>query len=94
MSSNVAQKEQRKRNTFRAEEHLNEEELEQLDELTREYHVQRKAIIAKARERWIRENKAKLESERIAKKVEKLKEECKYYETLLSVKEFEARKGE
>lgn len=95
MSSKVAHEEkQRVRNTFRAEEHLDADELDKLDELTKEYHVQRKAIIAKARERWIRENKAKLESERIAKKVEKLKEECKYYETLLSVKEFEARKGE
>lgn len=94
MSSNVAQNEQRKRNTFRAEEHLNEEELEQLDELTKEYHVQRKAIIAKARERWIQENKAKLEQKRIANKIEKLKEECKYYEKMLAVKELRTKKGE
>lgn len=65
MSSKVAHEErQRVRNTFRAEERLNADELD------------------------------KLESERIAKKVEKVNEECKYYETLLSVKEFEARKGE
>lgn len=68
MSSNVAQKEQRKRNTFRAEEHLNEEELEQLDELTKECRVQRKAIIAKARERWIEENKNKLRAEKLKKR--------------------------
>lgn len=80
MSSNVAQKEQRKRNTFRAEEHLNEEELEQLDELTREYHVQRKAIIAKARERWIEENKKKLRVERLKKEIEKSKSRAKLLE--------------
>lgn len=95
MSSKVAHEEkQRVRNTFRAEEYLNPDELDKLDELTKKYDVQRKAIIAKARERWIQENKAKLESERIAKKVEKLKEECLCYETLLRVKGFEARKGE
>lgn len=80
MSSNVAQKEQRKRNTFRAEEHLNEEELEQLDELTREYHVQRKAIIAKARERWIEENKKKLRVEKLKKEIEKSKSRAKLLE--------------
>lgn len=80
MSSNVAQKEQRKRNTFRAEEHLNEEELEQLDELTREYHVQRKAIIAKARERWIEENKKKLRVEKLKKEIEKSKNRAKLLE--------------
>lgn len=80
MSSNVAQKEQRKRNTFRAEEHLNEEELEQLDELTREYHVQRKAIIAKARERWIEENKKKLRVEKLKKEIERSKSRAKLLE--------------
>lgn len=80
MSSNVAQKEQRKRNTFRAEEHLNEEELEQLDELTKEYHVQRKAIIAKARERWIEENKNKLRAEKLKKEIEKSKNRAKLLE--------------
>lgn len=80
MSSNVAQKEQRKRNTFRAEEHLNEEELEQLDELTREYHVQRKAIIAKARERWIEENKKKLRVEKLKKEIDKSKNRAKLLE--------------
>lgn len=95
MSSKVAHEEkQRVRNTFRAEEHLNSEELVELDNLHLEYYTKRKAVIAKARERWIQENKAKLEQERIAKKVEKLKEECKYYEKMLTVKEFEARKGE
>lgn len=80
MSSNVAQNEQRKRNTFRAEEHLNEEELEQLDELTKEYHVQRKAIIAKARERWIEENKKKLRAEKLKKEIEKSKNRAKLLE--------------
>lgn len=95
MSSKVAHEEkQRVRNTFRVEEHLNADELDKLDELTKEYHVQRKAVIDKARARWIQENKSKLEQERIAKKIEKLNEECKYYERLLSIKEFEARKGE
>lgn len=80
MSSNVAQNEQRKRNTFRAEEHLNEEELEQLDELTKECHVQRKAIIAKARERWIEENKKKLRAEKLKKEIEKSKNHAKLLE--------------
>lgn len=80
MSSNVAQKEQRKRNTFRAEEHLNEEELEQLDELTKECRVQRKAIIAKARERWIEENKNKLRAEKLKKEIEKSKNRAKLLE--------------
>ena len=40
MSSKVAHEEkQRVRNTFRVEEHLNADELDKLDELTKEYHV-------------------------------------------------------
>lgn len=81
MSSKVAHEEkQRVRNTFRAEEHLNAEELDKLDELTREYHVQRKAVIAKARERWIEENKKKLRAERLKKEIERSKKRAKLLE--------------
>lgn len=81
MSSKVAHEEkQRVRNTFRAEEHLNADELDKLDELTREYHVQRKAVIAKARERWIEENKKKLRVERLKKEIERSKKRAKLLE--------------